>query len=72
VLIGYATIRGLVDEYEFVTVVAPTEVWAYVLHGWLLALVMLVAAITGFGRTYEAPDGSQTKIRPEGQNSKDS
>ena len=64
VLIGYATIRGLVDEYDFITVVAPTDVWMYVLHGWLLALVMLIAAITGFGRTYEAADGSPTKVEP--------
>jgi Na+/H+ antiporter NhaC len=64
VLIGYATIRGLVDEYDFITVVSPTDVWMYVLHGWLLALVMLIAAITGFGRRYEAADGSPTKERP--------
>jgi hypothetical protein len=24
--------------------------------------VMLIAALTGFGRTYEAPDGSETKV----------
>jgi len=64
VLIGYATIRGLADQYDFITVVAPTEAWMYVLHGWFLAIVMLVAAITGFGRRYEAKDGSPTKTMP--------
>ena len=61
VLIGYQTIRNLTDTYDFVTVVSPTSVWPYVLHGWFLAIVMLAAAITGFGRRYEAPDGSETK-----------
>lgn len=65
VLIGYQTIRTLEPEYEFVTAVAPTEVWNYVLHGWFLAAVMLVAAITGFGRTFEAADGSETRTPPE-------
>jgi Na+/H+ antiporter NhaC len=65
VLIGYQTIRTLEPEYDFVTAVAPTEVWSYVLHGWFLAAVMLIAAITGFGRTYEAADGSETKTPPE-------
>jgi Na+/H+ antiporter NhaC len=61
VLIGYSTIRNLESEYDFIQVVSPTEVWPFVLHGWFLALVMLIAAISGFGRTYEAADGSETK-----------
>lgn len=65
VLIGYQTIRNLQDTYDFVTLVSPTEVWNYVLHGWFLAAVMLIAAWTGYGRTYEAPDGSETK-EPQG------
>jgi Na+/H+ antiporter NhaC len=64
VLIGYQTIRNLRESYDFVTVVSPTDVWPYVLHGWFLALVMLVAALTGFGRTYEAADGSETRTPP--------
>ena len=64
VLIGYATIRGLADQYDFITVVAPTQVWMFVLHGWFLAILMLIAAMTGFGRRYEAKDGSPTKTPP--------
>lgn len=64
VLLGYQTIRTLEDQYEFVEAVAPTEVWQFVLHGWFLAAVMLIAALTGFGRTYEAADGSETKTPP--------
>ncbi len=64
VLIGYQTIRTLESQYDFVQAVAPTEVWRFVLHGWFLAAVMLIAALTGFGRTYEAGDGSETKQRP--------
>jgi Na+/H+ antiporter NhaC len=64
VLIGYQTIRTLESQYDFIHVVAPTEVWPFVLHGWFLAAVMLIAALTGFGRTYEAADGSETKTPP--------
>jgi Na+/H+ antiporter NhaC len=61
VLIGYQTIRVLQGQYDFVTPVSPTEVWPFVLHGWFLALVMLLAAISGFGRRYEGPDGKPVK-----------
>jgi Na+/H+ antiporter NhaC len=64
VLIGYQTIRTLESQYDFVHAVAPTEVWPFVLHGWFLAAVMLIAALTGFGRTFEAADGSETKTPP--------
>jgi Na+/H+ antiporter NhaC len=64
VLIGYQTIRNLESQYDFVHAVSPTEVWPFVLHGWFLAAVMLIAALTGFGRTYEAADGSETKTPP--------
>lgn len=64
VLIGYQTIRNLEGVYDFVTAVPPTQVWPFVLHGWFLALVMLLAAFTGFGRTYEAEDGSETRTAP--------
>jgi Na+/H+ antiporter NhaC len=64
VLIGYQTVRNLTQDYDFVEVVSPTQVWPFVFHGWFLALVMLLAAITGLGRTFEAADGSETKIPP--------
>jgi len=64
VLIGYQTIRTLESQYDFVQAVPPTEVWPFVLHGWFLAAVMLIAAITGFGRTYEAADGSESRTPP--------
>ena len=64
VLIGYQTIRNLESQFDFVQAVPPTDVWSYVLHGWFLAAVMLLAAITGFGRTFEAADGSETKSPP--------
>jgi Na+/H+ antiporter NhaC len=65
VLIGYQTIRTLESQYDFVQAVPPTDVWRFVLHGWFLAAVMLIAALTGFGRRYEDADGSETKTPPE-------
>lgn len=53
VLIGYATLAGMAKgDYDWITVVSPTEVWPYVFHGWLLFAVMLLAAVTGFGRRF--------------------
>jgi Na+/H+ antiporter NhaC len=71
VLIGYQTIRNLQDHYDFITVVSPTQVWPFVLHGWFLALLMLIAALTGFGRIYEADDGSPTKTPPASESLSD-
>jgi len=65
VLIGYQTIQNLAPRYDFLEVVSPTQVWPFVLHGWFLALVMLLAAITGFGRMFEAADGSPTPKNPQ-------
>jgi len=65
VLIGYQTIRNLQSSYDFIEVVSPTEVWPFVLHGWFLAGIMLLAAITGFGRTYEGPHGEQLEAPPD-------
>jgi Na+/H+ antiporter NhaC len=55
VLVGYSTLVGLVDKYEWFQpdmVVSPAEVWPYVFHGWFLLGVFLLAAWTGFGREY--------------------
>ena len=52
------------NQYDSLTVVTPTQVWPFVLHGWFLALVMLLAAITEIGRKYEAADVSATKVPP--------
>lgn len=64
VLVGYATLRTLAAQYDWIPAIAPTEVWPFVFHGWLLLVVMLIAALTGYGRTYEGPDGSETKEPP--------
>ncbi len=34
------------------------------MHGWFLAGIMLLAALTGFGRTFEGPHGEQLKRPP--------
>lgn len=64
VLIGVTTLASLTDRYDFISVPSPTEVWPYVFHGWLLAAVMLMAAITGYGRRFEGPRGEVLKVRP--------
>ena len=61
VLIGVATLQGLGEKYDFFTAPSPMDVWPYVFHGWLLAGVMLIAAITGFGRRYTGKDGLPVK-----------
>ncbi|QKK03540.1 MAG: Na+/H+ antiporter NhaC family protein [Pseudomonadota bacterium] len=55
VLVGYTQMVALVDQYDWFTsdmVVAPVQAWPWVFHGWLLVIVFLVSAWTGFGREY--------------------
>ncbi|MFB6357129.1 MAG: Na+/H+ antiporter NhaC family protein [bacterium] len=55
VLIGYSTLVDVMPGYEWYTrelIVSPVEVWPYVFHGWILLIVFLVSAWTGFGREY--------------------
>ncbi len=65
VLLGYQTLRNLQDEYSFIEAIEPTQVWPWVFHGWFLAGIMLIAAITGFGRIYEGPDGEVQRHPPD-------
>ncbi|SDI35502.1 transporter, NhaC family [Alteribacillus persepolensis] len=58
VLLGYSTIANMQNTYEWLPVVSPTEVFPFVFHGWFLALIMLIAALTGWGLRYE---GKKTK-----------
>ncbi len=55
VLVGYATMVGLVDQFDWFTqamLVNPAEVWPFVFHGWFLFGVFLLSALTGFGLEY--------------------
>ncbi|HSH27571.1 MAG TPA: Na+/H+ antiporter NhaC family protein, partial [Wenzhouxiangella sp.] len=55
VLVGYTQMVALVERYDWFSadmVVAPIQAWPWVFHGWLLVIVFLVSAWTGFGREY--------------------
>jgi len=61
VLIG---VKNLQENLGGVISIAHTQVWPFVFHGWLLIGVMLIAALSGFGRRYEGKDGVELKERP--------
>ncbi|MBM7552069.1 Na+/H+ antiporter NhaC family protein [Thalassobacillus pellis] len=61
VLLAWATIKGAADEYEFLPVVSPTEVFPFVFQGWGLLTVMLIAALTGWGLRYSGKNGEEIK-----------
>lgn len=61
VLLAWATIKGVTDDYEFVEVVSPTEVFPFVFQGWGLLIVMLIAALTGWGLRYSGKNGEEVK-----------
>lgn len=61
VLLAWATIKGAADEYDFLPVVNPTEVFPFVFQGWGLLIVMLIAAFTGWGLRYIGPNGEEVK-----------
>ena len=66
VLVGYATLQGLPDEYawfEQSMVVNPIEVVPFVFHGWLLVSVFVLAALTGFGLEYISDRESEEVAR---------
>ncbi|GHC23996.1 sodium:proton antiporter [Kushneria pakistanensis] len=56
VLLGWATITAMQHQYDWLPIVAPTEVFPFVFHGWFLLLIMLFAAATGWGLRFETPE----------------
>ncbi|MBN8235904.1 Na+/H+ antiporter NhaC family protein [Halobacillus kuroshimensis] len=61
VLLAWATVQGAADKYDFLPVVSPGEVFPYVFQGWLLLIVMLIAAWTGWGLRYTGKNGEEMK-----------
>ncbi|MFB6268353.1 MAG: Na+/H+ antiporter NhaC family protein [Halobacterium sp.] len=62
VLVGYAVIQDLPSQYDWFTqamVVNPADVVLYVFHGWVLVIVFLLAALTGFGLEYTSDRESE-------------
>ncbi|ART63039.1 Na+/H+ antiporter NhaC family protein [Kushneria marisflavi] len=62
VLLGWATITSMQGQYGWLPVVAPTEVFPYVFHGWFLLLIMLFAAATGWGLRFEDPEEAEATV----------
>ncbi|MFZ3578436.1 Na+/H+ antiporter NhaC family protein [Virgibacillus sp. DJP39] len=65
VLLGWSTIKTMTDTYEWLPVVSPTAVFPYVFQGWFLVVIMLIAAITGWGLRFEGKNGEELKHRPK-------
>lgn len=65
VLLGYATIRTMQETYEWLPIVNPTEVFPFVFQGWFLVIVMLIAALTGWGLRFEGKKGEELKEAPK-------
>lgn len=64
VLLGWSTIKLMKETYEWLPVASPTEVFPYVFQGWFLVIIMLIAAITGWGLRFEGKNGEELKERP--------
>ncbi|TFB22788.1 Na+/H+ antiporter NhaC family protein [Filobacillus milosensis] len=60
VLLAYTTIQGVTENYD-VPGVNPVEVFPFVFQGWGLLIVMLIAAITGWGLRYQGKNGEEVK-----------
>lgn len=65
VLLGWSTIKLSQETYEWLPVVSPTEVFPFVFQGWLLVVIMLIAALTGWGLRFEGKNGEELKERPK-------
>ncbi len=64
VLLGWSTIKLMQETYDWLPVVTPTSVFPFVFQGWLLVIVMLIAAITSWGLRFEGKNGEELKERP--------
>lgn len=64
VLLGWSTIQTMQEQYNWLPVVEPTAVFPFVFQGWFLVLIMLLAAITGWGSRYEGKNGEELRERP--------
>ncbi|MDX8044457.1 Na+/H+ antiporter NhaC family protein [Gracilibacillus sp. S3-1-1] len=65
VLLGWSTISMMQETYEWLPVVSPTAVFPFVFQGWFLVIVMLVAALTGWGIRYQGKNGEELKEPPK-------
>ncbi|WP_174614327.1 Na+/H+ antiporter NhaC family protein [Virgibacillus ihumii] len=65
VLLGWSTIQTMKETYNWLPVVEPTAVWPFVFHGWFLFIVMLIAALTGWGLRYQGKNNEELKERPK-------
>lgn len=65
VLLGFTTIQSVQNTYNWLPVVPPTQVFPFVFHGWFLVIVMLVAALTGWGLRFEGPNAKEVKRRED-------
>ncbi|GAA3734071.1 Na+/H+ antiporter NhaC family protein [Salinicoccus jeotgali] len=66
VLLGWSTIQTIKNQsYDWLPIVEPTAVFPFVFQGWFLFLIMLFAAITGWGLRYEGKNGEEVKEKPE-------
>ncbi|WP_010532075.1 Na+/H+ antiporter NhaC family protein [Lentibacillus jeotgali] len=65
VLLGWSTIQTMKEQsYEWLPVVEPAAVFPFVFQGWFLFIIMLVAALTGWGLRYEGKNGEELKEKP--------
>lgn len=64
VLLGWSTIQLMQETYSWLPIVEPTAVFPFVFQGWFLWIVMLIAAITGWGLRYEGKNGEELKEKP--------
>ncbi|QGH33779.1 Na+/H+ antiporter NhaC family protein [Gracilibacillus salitolerans] len=65
VLLGWSTISMMQETYEWLPIVSPTAVFPFVFQGWFLVIVMLVAALTGWGLRYQGKNGEELKQPPK-------
>ncbi|WP_164667960.1 Na+/H+ antiporter NhaC family protein [Virgibacillus doumboii] len=66
VLLGWSTIQTMkAENYDWLPIVEPTAVFPFVFQGWFLFIIMLIAALTGWGLRYEGKKGEELKERPK-------
>lgn len=61
VLLTFATVGIVAETYDFIPSITAVEIVPYIIHGWALPIVMLVAVLSGWGLRFTGPNGEELK-----------
>ena len=62
IILTVATVATVAKDYDFVPTISTVEIAPYILYGWFLPVVMLIAVLTGWGLEFYDPEDEKLTI----------